>query len=114
MRRIIGYRGCCCGCSCDKKETERISAFKGRDSFGFCLQLSEPQHGKDESDAVAKDGKQGKGREKFMDGFGEQEGNQHPEAADSRGQTKNPQGAEGGFCCVGILTEFRQKLGFAC
>lgn len=49
-----------------------------------------------------------------MDGFGEQEGNQHPEAADSRGQTKNPQGAEGGFCCVGILTEFRQKLGFAC
>ena len=45
-----------------------------------------------------------------MDGFGKQEGNQHPEAADSRGQTKNPQGAEGGFCCVGILTEFRQKL----
>ena len=49
-----------------------------------------------------------------MDGFGKQEGNQHPEAADSRGQTKNPQGAEGGFCCVGILTEFRQKLGFSC
>ncbi len=62
---------------------------------------------------TAKDGKQGKGREKFMDGFGKQEGNQHPEAADSRGQTKNPQGAEGGFCCVGILTEFRQKLGFS-
>ena len=38
-----------------------------------------------------------KGVRNFMDGFGKQEGNQHPEAADSRGQTKNPQGAEGGF-----------------
>ena len=82
--------------------------------FRFCLQFSEPQHGKDEANAVAKDGKHGKGREKFIDGFGKQECNQHPETADQRGQTKNPQGTEGSFGCIRILTEFLQQLGFAC